>query len=190
MLNERLIALQEKAARTEQRHRENAIRRHIPVRYRSLEPSRSFPCEDGLFLYGPVGVGKTHAAAQYFLRWCLDHSDWKGSAWWSIPDLLDSMRREYDNRQNEFAGPVSILYQCKTAPLLVLDDLGMEKPSEWVIEQLSIIINHRYNAMRPTIITSNHSIVDIDMHMSSRIASRINSMAFIEITGTDRRGNE
>src|SRR5213079_2434286 len=69
-------------------------------------------------------------------------------------DLLKVIRSTYDptNRTSE----QDILRPVMTAELLVLDDLGAEKTSDWVEETLNLIVNTRYNERRPTLFTSNY----------------------------------
>jgi DNA replication protein DnaC len=82
------------------------------------------------------------------------------------------------------------------ADLLVLDDLGAEKTSEWVQETLGLVINTRYNAQRPTIVTTNLSdnLDDDDprsfvAQIGSRTRSRLKEMCkWVEIGGVDVRG--
>ena len=69
-------------------------------------------------------------------------------------DLLRVIRSTYDPvvRTTE----IEVLRPVMTADLLVLDDLGAEKTTEWVEETLNLIVNTRYNERRVTIFTSNY----------------------------------
>ena len=60
--------------------------------------------------------------------------------------------------------------------MLILDDLGAEKPSDWVKEQLYVIINRRYENMLPTIITTNCTMNELKDRIGERTASRIIEM--------------
>lgn len=71
--------------------------------------------------------------------------------------------------------------------LLILDDLGAEKPSEWVCERLYDILNTRYSESRPTIFTSNLQPEQIGDRLGARIQSRVCSGIVVEIKGGDRR---
>ena len=81
------------------------------------------------------------------------------------------------------------------ADLLVLDDLGAEKTSEWVEETMNLIVNTRYNERRPTIFTSNYLDIPDDTDPNSllfrigfRMRSRLHEMCeFIEMDGADYR---
>ena len=63
------------------------------------------------------------------------------------------MRDTYNTRVDETE--MGILTPIIDADILVLDDLGTEKTSEWVQETLGLVVNSRYNTRRPTILTSN-----------------------------------
>lgn len=93
------------------------------------------------------------------------------------------------------------LYQrLSKCDLLILDDLGKEKTSEWVVELIYAIINTRYEDMRPVIITSNYTMEELIAHMTiggddttaSAIVSRVYEMcggAPVTLQGGDRRLN-
>jgi DNA replication protein DnaC len=82
-----------------------------------------------------------------------------------------------------------------TAELLVLDDLGAEKPSEWVEETMNLIVNTRYNERRPTIFTTNYpdlpdddDINTLKVRVGFRMHSRLHEMCeFLEYEGGDYR---
>jgi hypothetical protein len=74
------------------------------------------------------------------------------------------------------------------AGVLLLDELGTEKVSEWVYEQFEMIITERYNFKRPTIITSNLSFPDMEARYGERIISRMQQGAtMVHVEGVDRR---
>ena len=81
-----------------------------------------------------------------------------------------------------------LVQAAETAPLLVLDDLGAEKPTEWVQEQLFIIINKRYEEMLPTLITTNCNMAELIDRIGRRTADRILEMTTpINIKAADYR---
>ncbi|MGQ9826036.1 MAG: ATP-binding protein, partial [Desulfotomaculales bacterium] len=77
----------------------------------------------------------------------------------------------------------------KTLELVVLDELGAEKSSEWVTERLYVIINARYNEMLPTIITSNLEMEELEALPGwERIVSRLFEMChLVKVDGKDYR---
>jgi DNA replication protein DnaC len=73
-------------------------------------------------------------------------------------------------------------------PLLVLDDLGVEKTTDWALQTLYVILNNRYTNYRQTIITSNLTLEEIGNKLGDRIASRIAGMcSIIQMKGKDKR---
>jgi DNA replication protein DnaC len=91
---------------------------------------------------------------------------------------------------------MDILRPVMNAELLVLDDLGAEKPSEWVEETMNLIVNTRYNERRPTIFTTNYinmpdEVDDVDSlkaRVGFRLHSRLHEMCeFLEYDGGDYR---
>ena len=113
--------------------------------------------DKGLFLEGQPGVGKTHLAVAV-LKQVVQTSGARG-LFYDTRDLLRVIRSTYDPsiRTTE----LEVLRPVMTADLLVLDDLGAEKTSEWVEETMNLIVNTRYNERRLTIFTSNYpDIVD------------------------------
>jgi DNA replication protein DnaC len=107
--------------------------------------------EKGLILIGPSGVGKTHlavAALKDLVR--RGH----GGLFCDYRELLKEIQASY-NPANE-STEMKILEPIRTAEILVLDDLGASKPSDWVRDIVGIVLNARYNENRTTIITTNY----------------------------------
>ena len=112
----------------------------------------------GLFLEGQPGVGKTHLAVAV-LKQVIQTTGARG-LFYDTRDLLRVIRSTYDPsiRTTE----LEVLRPVMTADLLVLDDLGAEKTSEWVEETMNLIVNTRYNERRLTIFTSNYADIPDD----------------------------
>lgn len=83
-----------------------------------------------------------------------------------VPDLLDHLRATFDPRTGTRLD--QRFNQVKSAPVLVLDDLGTESATAWAREKLYQLFNHRYNARLPTIITTTTPIDEIDPRLQSR----------------------
>ena len=111
-----------------------------------------YPVEKaGLLLIGPVGVGKTHLSVGVLRELILA----KG-----IPSLFYDYRELLKEIQNSYNASVAVTEMQVLRPvfdteLLVLDELGAVKPTEWVWDTVSHILNTRYNDERTTIITTN-----------------------------------
>ena len=103
-----------------------------------------------------------------------------------LPTFLDDLRQSYDDPDTDFSELLAMLKNCK---LLIIDDIGAEKSTEWVNERLLSIINTRMMKGLSTIYTSNCSLDDIGKRMGERIRSRIRgSVTEIHLTGQDKRG--
>ena len=114
---------------------------------------RDYPgsSEKGLLFIGPSGVGKTHlgvAALKELIQ--------RGHAglFCDYRELLKEIQASY-NPASE-STEMKILEPIRTVEILVLDDLGASKPSDWVRDIVGIVLNARYNENRTTIITTNY----------------------------------
>lgn len=110
----------------------------------------------GLIFVGGVGTGKTHLAFAILLD--LLACGVKGMAA-TVPDLMDDLRPKHGETSDRQMKQIETL---KTIDLLLLDDLGAQRNTEWVTERLFIILNARYNNMLPTVITSNEKLEDLE----------------------------
>jgi DNA replication protein DnaC len=164
---------------------QNAVRKAARV-------AESFPVVGtGLFLEGQPGVGKTHLAVAV-LKQIMQTTGARG-LFYDTRDLLRVIRSTYDPsiRTTE----LEVLRPVMTADLLVLDDLGAEKTSEWVEETMNLIVNTRYNERRLTIFTSNYEDIPDDtdpnsllFRIGARMRSRLKEMCeFVEMDGADYR---
>lgn len=117
-----------------------------------------------LLLEGSYGTGKTHLAA------AVGNQRLKRAEqvlFITTPDLLDHLRATFG--KNSDAGYDETFERMRNAPLLILDDLGTENPSEWAQEKLFQLLNHRYSHRIPTVITTNVELDDLDPRIRSRL---------------------
>ncbi|MBI2865750.1 MAG: ATP-binding protein [Chloroflexi bacterium] len=133
---------------------------------RALESARAFAAEPRgwLVLTGVSGCGKTHLAAAIANRRL---GQGHPAFFASIPDLLDHLRSTFSPSHHEVEYD-TLFEQVRTAPLLVLDDLGAQSSTPWAREKLFQIINHRYMAQLPTVITAI-SLNDVEERWRSRL---------------------
>jgi len=116
---------------------------------------------------GPNGAGKTHLAAA-IANHCVDSS--RIVFFSHAPDLLDHLRSSF--------GPASetsysdLFEQVRSTPLLVLDGLGSQSATPWAEEKLRQIINHRFNAELPTIVTTAVPLNALDPYIATRLTTR------------------
>ncbi|MFC2040982.1 ATP-binding protein [Chloroflexota bacterium] len=155
-------------------------RENLPLEQRqNLESASNFALDfakspDGwLVLLGVNGCGKTHLAAA-IVNYRYRHK--QPALFIVVPDFLDHLR-------STFSPESKISYDrffesVKNAPLLVLDDFGKQTTTPWAQEKLYQVINHRYNAQLPTVITTNYSTDEMDDPISSRFVDQKISTLF------------
>jgi DNA replication protein DnaC len=154
--------------------------------------AETFPAAGvGLFLEGQPGVGKTHLAVAV-LKQIVAATGARG-LFYDTRELLRLIRSTYDPsiRTTE----IEVLRPVLTADLLVLDDLGAEKTSEWVDETMNLIVNTRYSERRLTLFTSNYPDIPDDtdpnsllFRIGARMRSRLHEMCeFVVLDAADYR---
>lgn len=118
------------------------------------------PGRNGLFITGPKGTGKTHLAAAIANQLMQQGTP---VICMTMIDLLERIKRTYEqNRQ--YGGEISegsVLDTYKRVQLLIIDDMGKEPATEWAVSKIYAIINARYEAYMPTIITTNYSDAEL-----------------------------
>src|SRR5947209_5889429 len=105
----------------------------------------------GLLLIGTIGVGKTHLAVGIIKELIL--SKGIGCLFYDYRELLKEIQNSYN--ESVKATELDVLRPVFETEILVLDELGAVKPTEWVWDTVSLILNTRYNDNRTTIITTN-----------------------------------
>ncbi|MFH1085528.1 MAG: ATP-binding protein [Chloroflexota bacterium] len=141
----------------------------------ALQAAHDFSQEPAgwLVLRGPYGCGKTHLAAA-IANDCVERGI--PVLFVVVPDLLDHLRATYAPES-----PVTYderFDQVRNVRVLILDDLGAQNATPWAMEKLYQIINYRYNAALPTVITTNLHLADLDPRLGSRLrdASVVNTV--------------
>jgi DNA replication protein DnaC len=128
----------------------------------------------GLFFEGEPGVGKTHLAAAVLTQ--VVRTTGAHGLFYDVRELLKLIRSTYNASIQ--TTELEVLAPVLKAELLVLDDLGAEKTSEWVEETMNLIVNTRYNEKLATIFTSNFPDIPDDTEPNSllcRIGHRMRS---------------
>jgi len=148
----------------------------------------------GLCLVGASGVGKSvHAVMimrQWFEAWAkqdgLDLKQPEGA--WKFVGCASLVMRIQDAWRSDDESAYKILKVIAEVPHLVIDDLGTEKPTDYVRQAIYFVVNEREQWQRQTIITTNFNLEDIDRQYDARISSRIGGMCDVrELRGKDRR---
>ncbi|QEC46734.1 AAA family ATPase [Baekduia soli] len=138
---------------------------------------------EGLWLYGPVGTGKT-SLAMLVSSAALDAG--RSVAIYSLPRLLAEIRTTFDD--DSPGTYTDLLDRLASVDLLHIDDVGAEKTSAWVLEQLYALINTRYEDERAVIITTNLERDDLAEQINERTVSRLEEMCeVLPVTGADLR---
>lgn len=129
--------------------------------------------EGWLVFQGDNGCGKTHLAAAIVNY---RHKVKQPALFVVVPDFLDHLRATFSPDSKVIYD--QLFESVKNAPLLVLDDFGKQTTSAWAQEKLFQVINHRYNAQLPTVITTNSSIDELDSAISFRVVDPKISIVF------------
>lgn len=157
----------------------NATLEDFDIRTQKLVESNT-----SYYIHGSVGTGKTHLAVALFREGLLNFEF--ESEFIYMNDLLSKIKSTFANGSEitEF----DITEHFSIIPALYIDDMGVEKPTEWVLMKINSIIDCRYRKELKTIITSNLSLNELAEKLGDRTASRITEMCnVIQLAGKDRR---
>jgi len=158
----------------------------------SIDPKVSY------FLHGKAGTGKTFTSLQIAKNWIKEGSKITGKnlddilylQFHRFIDLVKSARNSFGDGEDNYRNKMKIkeLYDL---PLLIIDDLGTEKNTEFVDEIIFDLVNFRYENRLQTIFTSNFSLSEIETKYHERIADRIKGMCqVIELKGESYRAKK
>jgi DNA replication protein DnaC len=151
----------------------------------------TYPAFDGGLLYtGPVGVGKTHLAVS-ILKLLSERGF--SCMFYEFGALLKEIQDSYN--PNTRTSELAVLSPVLNAEILVLDELGASKPTDWVRDTMAHIINTRYNEKKATIFTTNYPderSSEKDETLEDRIGVRLRSRLYemcrtIKLDGADYR---
>jgi DNA replication protein DnaC len=154
-----------------------AVKRYVGRIDEQLDAGR------GLWFVGSVGTGKT-TLAMLVARHAIEAG--RSVAIYSLPRLLAQIRTTFDDdRSNSY---VELLDRLTAVDLLQIDDVGAEKTSPWVLEQLYAIVNARYEDERSIVITTNLERDALADQINERTVSRLEEMCeVLPLFGTDAR---
>lgn len=139
------------------------------------------PLPKGLGLLGPVGSGKTMIAAALAVT-CGEPA---GVMFIDQPTLIAQARAAMDHR-----GDPSPFTRAQQVPLLVLDDLGSTRDTDWRLDEIRTCLYIRHSRARPVVFTSNLPGSELAAWLGERAWSRLRSTVdLVAITGTDHRLN-
>ena len=130
-----------------------------------------------------VGRGKTHLALGIGWQWISVNGT--SVKYWQVSELLDAMRAEYDKPPKDDYGHTlpGAFDRAKSCVLLILDDLGTEKSTEWAVDKLDTLINHRWLEEKCTVFTTNLQ----PSQLQPRQRSRIKEGVVVTLEGIDYR---
>ena len=135
----------------------------------------------GIIFMGNSGVGKTFASsciANYLME------NGKTVLIINFGLYLNRIKREWAEAEND------ILNYIKLCDLLIIDDFGSERNTEFAIEKAFLLIDTRYRTEKPMIITTNLSFYQLEKRFTTKIKSRIEEMCYpILINSLDKRKN-
>jgi DNA replication protein DnaC len=139
----------------------------------------------GLWLMGDPGTGKT-TLAMLVSKAALEDS--RSVAIYSLPKLLARIRQTYDSEPGGDSY-LSFFERLTSVDLLHIDDLGAEKRSDWVLEQLYALVNERYEAQKSMLVTTNLDPQQLEEQIGPRTVSRLVEICGepLPLFGPDRR---
>lgn len=136
-----------------------------------------------LILHGNVGAGKTFAAVAAIRE--VRRRYGRHCAFWPVVSLLERYRATFDaDRAMETSATIDA--ELRRAHVLVLDDFGKQKSTEWAQQQIYRLVNERWSSRRGLIVTTNVNPDDFDEAVRSRLWDRQIATA-VQFAGTDRR---
>lgn len=138
-----------------------------------------------LTLMGAPGTGKSWRAARLLGQIGIDHPTLEPPGQIRFEDVglwIERMRQTMGDGDHE------VFNRAARASVLVIDDVGTERPTEWAKDRVSLLLRERYNAQRPTILTTNAAkLGDLGEALDGRISSRLAEGQVLRVGGPDLR---
>ena len=143
----------------------------------------------GLYIHGNVGTGKTYLASA-MARMFID------AGYSVVLTTTLSMLEDIQDTYGKEASSLDAVLRFASSDVLILDDLGKESASAWSASMLFQIVNYRYEAMRPLIVTSQYDLAGLEKRIARQgeyesaraIVSRLRQMCHeVKLSGNDRR---
>lgn len=152
-----------------------ALRNEARAYVKSFKPRRKSEIKQGLLFIGCTGCGKTHLSVGI-----LNAVIQKGNTGYfcNVVDFFMRLRDTYygDTNYDE----KDMIDKVNSVDLLVLDDLGAEKPSEWIRDRLYTLVNRRYESNLPILVTTNkRDVEELSDHVGERVVSRLCEMCAV-----------
>ena len=147
---------------------------------------RDYPAggETGLLLMGPCGVGKTHLAVAALRELMVRGHN---ARFYDYREMLKELQASYD--PDHPISEMGVLNPVLKTEVLLIDDIGASKPSQWALDTIGHILNKRYNDNRVTLLTTNYLDSAEDEPSGPRLRSAERTTAVREDTLTDRLGH-
>ena len=179
---EELKVRQEEWAEQTRKQNVDRVRAVLPKRLQNATIENPLPAGN-LYIHGRPGAGKTWAVAATLLANAADNP--QTVLWANTPALLAEIKATFDKDADSFPTFYDLL---ENVDVLVLDDIGAERPTSWATETLFLLVNTAYESMIRTIVTSNHNRETLAQMLGERLVSRLLEDArVVHFTGPDRR---
>lgn len=165
------------------------LRCNVPERYGKVPREMGLPPEldewNGdpwsVTLMGNAGCGKSFMAVHILAK--LSRSDGPRSFFYDATVVWQEIKDEFGTDRSGVT-----MDRMRTADILLLDDVGADRVTDFQSEQLSIVLTDRYNHVRPTILTTNAP--NLGAFLSPRLVSRLSDGIVVRLSGNDRRGRK
>ncbi len=160
-----------------------------PLAHRALDACRAlvaeWPRPRGLLLRGRPGCGKTHLAVATLLAVLRQHAAAR-ELFVSTPKLFSRLQATFQPEAAE--SEAKVMNELANVDLLVVDDLGARRVSEWSHDVISELVTRRYDEHRATILTTNYEARELSERVGTRLVSRLREMCVdVRIDAPDYR---